>query len=374
MRKKLTTAKLLLGLPAETSDLQYASGFRAPDPVVYLQTGRKRYMVVSVLECGRAQRTTCGVHVLCIEELGLPPAKRRSLTEWVAALLKRVDVREVTVHASFPLLIAESLRRRRIKVTPVAGPLFPQRAVKSKAEIACIREVQQSAVIAMRHALRRIQSATVDSSGCLREGNKRLDAETMRHGIDKLLLDRGCVGKDTIVACGRGSADPHERGAGPLRVGEPIVIDIFPKHQEHGYWGDLTRTVVKGQPSKRLAQMYRAVKSAQRAALQTIRPRVQVRSVHKAAQDAFVSRGFHTRAGNGKPEGFIHGTGHGVGLDIHEPPSIAPIPGVLRTGNVVTVEPGLYYPDIGGVRIEDTVLVTTSGWRYLYPCEKHLKL
>jgi Xaa-Pro aminopeptidase len=190
----------------------------------------------------------------------------------------------------------------------------------------------------------------------------------------KNLLEHRCRGEETIVACGRDAADPHERGSGPLSAREAIVIDIFPQHMEHGYWGDLTRTVVKGQPGPKLVALYRAVKEAQRAALKAIKPRVQVCTVHKAAQQVFEKAGFATGITDGFPQGFIHSTGHGVGLDIHEPPSLGDSTARLREGQVITVEPGLYYRTLGGVRIEDTVVVTKEGWRYLVPLEKKFQL
>jgi Xaa-Pro aminopeptidase len=166
--------------------------------------------------------------------------------------------------------------------------------------------------------------------------------------------------------------EPHERGHGPLRAGQPIVIDIFPRHKVHGYWGDITRTVARGPVLPAVRRMYGAVKAAQQAALRRLKPGVSGVTVHQTVEQVLEERGFKTRVGDGVAEGFIHGTGHGVGLDIHEAPPLGKSKGRLRAGHVVTVEPGLYYPGLGGVRVEDTVVITRGGWRYLATCPKRL--
>jgi len=184
------------------------------------------------------------------------------------------------------------------------------------------------------------------------------------------LLRHQCQARDTIVAGGRQAADPHDRGSGPLRAGETIVLDIFPQHKRHGYWGDITRTVVKGRARPELHRMYEAVRTAQAAALREVRAGARADHIHEGVQQRFKAAGFVTDMRDGLPVGFFHGTGHGVGLDIHEAPSLSTVPVRLRAGHVVTVEPGLYYPELGGVRLEDTVAVTGTGCRILAACEK----
>jgi len=374
MRKKLTRAKLLLGHVADMSNLRYITGFSAPDAVIFLDTGKKRYLAVSPLEYGRAMRQAKKVEVISFETFKRPKKGRPTVYGWAIELIKREHIKGVQVSDSFPLAAARKLLKAGIRVEISDGPLYQQRAIKRPEEVACISEVQQAAVIAYRAAARKIASSSVDDKGHLRDGTKRLDAESIRRIIDIALLERDCIARDTIVACGNDAADPHEMGSGPLMAGQPIVIDIFPQHKQHGYWGDLTRTLVKGNVSHELVAMYRAVKAAQRAALEKVKPRVHVRSVHREVQRVFKERGYKTELKEGIPRGFIHGTGHGVGLDIHEAPSVTQCNGVLRAGNVITIEPGLYYPGLGGIRIEDTIVVMPDGWRYLYPCEKKFQV
>jgi Xaa-Pro aminopeptidase len=226
----------------------------------------------------------------------------------------------------------------------------------------------------MRAATALIASADIDEGGYLRVRGRRLTAEDVQRLITVRLVEHHCFVRDVIVAGGTQGADPHERGHGPLRAHEAIVIEIFPQHLGHGYWGDLTRTVLRGEAPVRLRRMYTAVRAAQVAALNRIRAGVSCASVHRAACAEFEKRGLKTEVKDGRATGFIHGTGHGVGLAIHEAPSLGLGPGRLKAGNVVTVEPGYYDPGLGGIRIEDTVQVTRTGWRYLVPCEKRFEL
>jgi Xaa-Pro aminopeptidase len=169
---------------------------------------------------------------------------------------------------------------------------------------------------------------------------------------------RGCQVKDTIVSCGKDTAAPHTRGTGPLYEGEPVVIDIFPSDERTGYYSDMTRTVVKGEPLPEIREMYDAVKAAQDHAGSMIKPGISGEEVYQAVVDLFSSQGY--RKGS---EGFTHSLGHGVGLEVHELPSLGPEGGQLSRGNVVTNEPGLYYEKTGGVRLENIGVVTRTGYR-----------
>jgi Xaa-Pro aminopeptidase len=294
--------------------------------------------------------------------------------EWAARLVRMLGVRKVRVTGTFPHGIAVRLVGAGVRVRLMRGPAVEDRSIKTAAELAKIRDAQQAAVIAMRVAVRTIAAAAIGRDGALRSGGSVLTSERVRRLIAQVLLEHDCWCRDTIVACGAQSVDPHEVGSGPLRAREPIVIDIFPQHMEHGYWGDLTRTVLRGEAPAGVRQAYLAVRAGQNAALARIRPGVACRSVHREAVAAMQGRGFRTGKEHGRPVGFIHGTGHGVGLEVHEAPALGLGEGRLRRGHVVTVEPGLYYPGIGGIRIEDTVVVTRSGWSYLVPCEKRLEV
>ena len=211
--------------------------------------------------------------------------------------------------------------------------------------------------------------------GVLHEGGDPLTSEAVKRTVERTLLERDCVLDDTIVACGADAADPHDRGSGPLEAGEPVIVDIFPTDKETGYFADMTRTFCVGEPSETVAEWYDLTLEAQAAALEAIAAGVSGSEVHDTVCDVYEDAGLPTlRADDSAETGFIHTTGHGVGLDIHESPRISEEDVELEAGHVVTVEPGLYDPEIGGVRIEDLVVVTEDGHENLTDYEKRLRL
>jgi len=372
--KKLTVPRLLIGSAFESADILYATGFSAPDPVLLLDDHGRRTLVVSPLEYGRARRLARGCAVLTPADLPLAKPDRRRLSGWALGALRRAGIRRVQVAPTFPVGIVRRLEKSGIRVAVAEGQPYPRREVKSTVEVRHIRIAQRAAVAAMRTAIRLIRRARIAPDRRLVLDGRHLTAERVRHAIDLVLFRHDCLARETIVAGGRLSADPHERGAGPLRAGEPIVLDIFPQHRRTGYWGDLSRTVCRGPAPERLKTMYAAVRAAQAQAIRQIRAGASATVIHQSVEQSFRARGFATELRGGRICGFIHSTGHGVGLDIHEAPALRAGGQRLKRGHVVTFEPGLYYPDIGGVRIEDVVQVTARGCRCLAPLEKKLEV
>jgi Xaa-Pro aminopeptidase len=365
---------ILVGNTGDCPDIEYATGFKTVSAVVLIRAGKKNYMVVPGLEYTNALAKCRNTEVYTPESLGVPRHEKEKFGTAALMLLAKLRIRKAMVQPSFYHGIACLLQKKGIRLIITRKAIFPERAVKNAVEQKKIGEAQQAAVIAMRTAVEMIARSEPGAGRLLRFRGKHLTSELVKDVIRNVLIEHNCICRDLIVSCGTQTAIPHERGTGPLRVGEPVIMDIFPQNLDTGYWGDLTRTVVRGKASPVLERMYHAVKAAQNAALNVIRPGVSARSVHEAAVKEFERNGFRNQVLKGFPAGFIHGTGHGVGLAIHESPGIGFGSGRLKTGNVITVEPGLYYPDIGGVRIEDTVVVTPSGWRYLVPCEKRFEL
>jgi Xaa-Pro aminopeptidase len=363
----------MVGSPNVYADILHVTGFKVPDAIVCMQHGNRKYMVVPPMEIGRAREENKKVISLTPRELGLDGKARRQLSEWAYALAKHVGVRSVMVPGVFPVSVARALENKGMRVHVAKQSLLPERQVKTKAELEKIRFVQRATVKAMRYAFSVIEQARVDGKGQLRDGAVLLTSEGLRRKINHMLLEFDCFGGETIAACGPRSSGPHYIGAGPLLAGQPIILDIFPRHLQTGYWGDLTRTVAKGYASPELVRMHRVVKQVQEEALARVRAGISGDEIHAQVTKSFACLGFPGRVGvDGVPEGFTHGTGHGVGLDVHEAPSLSIGGGRLRSGNVVTVEPGLYYKAIGGVRIEDTVVVTRSGCEVLATCPKGL--
>jgi Xaa-Pro aminopeptidase len=199
-----------------------------------------------------------------------------------------------------------------------------------------------------------------------------LTSEILRAEIDSAILRAGGIPAGTIVAGGDQACDPHERGFGPLRANELIILDVFPRDSKTGFYGDLTRTVVRGRASEEQRRLWETVREGQALALKKMKPGVDGLKLHNEIKQLFAERGYPTELRNGKHVGFFHGTGHGLGLEIHEFPRFQKT--VFKKGQSLTVEPGLYYPGIGGVRIEDVVVLTENGARILSKFEKRLEV
>jgi Xaa-Pro aminopeptidase len=231
-------------------------------------------------------------------------------------------------------------------------------AGKTPEEIAAIEETQRATTAAMEAVISYLRSASVPTS------------EEAHALIDKILLEHDCESPTGhIVAGGLQATEPHERGTGPISRGVAIVIDIFPRNKKTGYFADMTRTICLGEPSPHIQKMFDAVVGAQEFAESLVRPGAACGAIQEAVEKFFSDRGFET-SGKGKEfafaEGFVHGVGHGVGLQVHEAPRIGrKSEDVLAEGDVITIEPGLYYPEWGGVRMEDMVLVAATGSRNL---------
>ncbi len=357
-------ARVLYADSEKNADMLYASGVFVPDPFLFVQFRRKKYILISPMEYSRVNKEARVDHVYSYGEF-LQAGNRKGsgsgpgMGDICQAFFRQINVGRIEVPHAFPLGLADELRERGVSVDAGRDPFFCARAVKDEREKGLIQKALRAAEHGMKVAETALKNARVTSGrrGTLTLGPDRLTSESLRCLIQQAVLEKQSVAMHTIVACGRQGFDPHQRGSGPLVAGQPIIIDIFPRSELSGYHGDMTRTFVKGKASERVREMYQAVCAAQDYAFETIRPGIQSRTVHRGIQALFRSRGFSTQEENGALVGFIHGTGHGLGLDIHEYPSIGERSCRLARGHVVTVEPGLYYPDVGGVRLEDVVWV-----------------
>lgn len=373
--KKLTRALLLVGGVGDSADVRYATGFSSIDPTLYFARRNKRCLIVPALEKSRAIQESKGkVRVVTPSELLENAERGSSISEWALAFLKREGVRAVSVSNRCPAGLMAALTGAGIRVHVIRDRVFPERAQKKMHEVRNIAHCQRAAVAAMRAAIAFLKSCTPNNKGRLVDkSGKPATSESVRQVILSQLREYDCSSDYIIVAGGQQAAAPHAPGYGVLRANEPIVLDIFPQSLRTGYWGDLTRTVVRGRATPEVKRMYQAVKAAHAAAMRAARAGVAVRDVHRAASRTLEARGYKTSLDE-VPEGFIHSTGHGVGLSVHEPPFLCDGKGRLRAGNVVTIEPGLYYRHIGGVRIEDTVLITRHGARKLARCPYTLEI
>ncbi len=369
--KKKRTPLVLIQSSQTAANLQYICGTQLPETAVLIKKFHNSTLVVSEMETNRMRRNVKeSISVVHPEKIG--STWKKGPADWVS---KIISGKKIRVTPDFPIALAEKLRGKGFNLIIAKEEVCPRREIKTDAETKAIQQSQRAAVAAMKAAIAQIASAKIGRDQILRHGKTTLTSEVVRATIGHTLLDNDCIAEETIVSCGPASADPHERGEGPLRASEPIVIDIFPRSGKSGYWGDITRTVCRGPASAELKKQYNAVKAAQAAQLKKAKAGVWADTIHKTGADLMEARGFKTETINDVPQGFIHGTGHGVGLEIHEAPRVSSATHQkLRAGHIITIEPGLYYSEIGGVRIEDTILVTKDGYKMLAPCPKKLEI
>jgi Xaa-Pro aminopeptidase len=360
------------------ANMLYAVGMFVPDPFIFLRLHGKDFIVMSDLEIDRAQKQAPHCRVLSIsryqKRLGTDGKKRVGFARIIQEILREKGVHSVFVSQSFPLGLAQELQRLSVKVK-VKPDFFSERELKSPAEVKKVSAALMMAEVGMSEAMQALKSAKVGRERRLIYRGAPLTSEKLRSIIDCAILQAGGLAAHTIAAGGKQGCDPHEAGHGQLFANEPIILDIFPRSQKTGYFGDITRTVVRGRASEAARKLYDTVLRGQLLAFKKIRAGAVTVDIHAAIQDLFDKEGYKTGRRNGRMQGFFHGTGHGLGLEIHEAPRIGLTSvGKLTAGHVVTVEPGLYYPEIGGVRIEDVALVTQRGARNLTQFEKVLEL
>ena len=364
-------SKLIYAASPRSADMLYATGFHAPDAFLFLEHRGRKSIVLNDLEIDRGRREAEVDEVLSASELAREFGSH-SPAVLAAGLLLRRKIRSVDVPSDFPLGTARVLEKAGLRVVPVEGHFWPGRELKDQSELAAIGRATRLAAVGLERAVEVLRAAKIVRAGLLQWKGKPLTSEIVRAEADSTVLRAGGVPEGTIVAGGRQACDPHERGHGPLRAHELIILDIFPRDACTGYFGDLTRTVVRGRANTAQRQLWDTVCAAQRLAIRAIKPRAKGAAVHKAVQEFFVARGYPTERRDGRWTGFFHGTGHGLGLDLHEEPRLGVT--TFRLGQVFTVEPGLYYPEIGGARHEDVVTVTASGCRLLSRLRVSLEL
>ena len=373
-----TEATLIIASSERDADLYYATRFLAPDPFVFLEVDGQKILVMSDLELDRAKSQARVDRVLAAsryrEALKARGVPHPETLDVVDAVLAELGIRKLLVPATFPVAYADGLRKRGYSLRFKKEPFFEQRTVKTPEELAAITESLRAAEAVLGEALEVIRRAEI-RGGILYADGEPLTSQRLKRFIETALLQRGCTAQHTIVASGEQACDPHHEGDGPLLADRSIILDIFPCSTATRYYADITRTVIRGKAPPQLRAMYQAVREAQEVAFGLIREGAVGQEVHRAVADFLKGKGYETGTKDGRMQGFFHGTGHGLGLEVHEPPRIGPgATAPLQAGNVVTVEPGLYYPGTGAVRLEDLVVVEKNGCRNLTAFPKDLEL
>ena len=375
MTKTNNETRLIVAPSDIDADMLYATKFWAGDPFIFLEQNGKRTIVLSDLEMDRGRRTAKVDEFVSFNQLEREvQGKSRQAPPYekvLAHFLRQRGVKNALVPANFPLGFARALAKDDVDLATTNGVFWQEREAKTDDELKLIGRALRITETGLARAME-VLKASKPAGKRLRWSGKTLTSEMLRAEIDSAMLHAGGTPTNTIVAGGDQACDPHERGFGPLYPNSLIILDIFPRDAKTGYWGDLTRTVVRGRASDAQRKLWETVKEGQELALREIKAGIDGMKIHKAIQQLFKKRGYPTEVRKGKHVGFFHGTGHGLGLEIHEYPRLQKV--TLKDRQVLTVEPGLYYLGLGGVRHEDVVVVTKTGCKILSRFAKQLEI
>jgi Xaa-Pro aminopeptidase len=351
-------------------ELRHEVTLGVPDPFLYAEVGGVRHVVIGAMEIAR------------MSELGLDelhPYEEFGSDELIAAgrtyaelrreipvrAVKALGVSQALVPEGFPVWLADRLRAEGVELTADDDAFDQRRRVKTEAELAGIRRAQRAAEAGMDAARDLLRRAS-PNGGALTVDGETLTVERIKTAMAQAFAANGTSADDFIVAPGPQGAVGHDMGSGPVRPGVPIVIDVWPRDNETACFADMTRTFVVGDVPEDVQRWHSLCKEALDTAVAAIRDGAAGRGIFDLTCDIFEAAGEPTQRtkepGKTLSDGFFHGLGHGVGLEVHEQPGMGlASKEALRAGDVVTVEPGLYRQGYGGVRLEDLVLVTADG-------------
>ncbi|MDD1728107.1 MAG: Xaa-Pro peptidase family protein [Methanospirillum sp.] len=352
---------------SDDPDMRYLTHFVTHDPVpVIKKPGEKPIMILPIMEADRAERESIAQSITR-QQAGYQEiiTSEKDPYQITAALIHRCAQGPLIVPPRFPLALARALEKHAPVFLDNQSTVSRIRSQKSHDEINEISTVQRAVEAAMEEAVRLIKRSTIQN-GELWDEEGPLTSERVKYAIHSTLLAHDCSAHDTIVSCGEETTMPHCTGTGPLQPYQPIVIDVFPRSNKSGYHADMTRTISKGEPSRSVCELYEAVHNAQELGESLVFAGVSGADCYQGVRDYFDDQGFKTDT-----EGFTHSLGHGIGLEVHEQPSLSPSGEELKECHVITIEPGLYYRGVGGVRIENMGVVTIKGFNRLtnFPVE-----
>jgi Xaa-Pro aminopeptidase len=369
---------LIYGDTLRSPEARHEVPVAIPDPVLYIERDGTRHVLVGSFEVPRVQALDSDLQPHAPEEFGYDELLAQGLERWDAALevgvraVKHFGVASAVVPAGFPLALADRLREAGIDVRADRAHFVGRRRAKNDVELAGIRRAQRAAEAGMRAGATMLRRAERDGDRLVLDGEP-LTSERIKAELDNAFAAHECSAEETIVSHGAQTAIGHDMGSGPIGVGEPIVFDLFPRDRQTGCFADMTRTFVVGEPPEELREYHRLVKEALDRSVAAIRPGVTGDELNRSVCEFFDQHGYPTlltkQPGEVLADGFFHGLGHGVGLEVHEEPGLSRNGQALIPGDVVTVEPGLYRSGYGGVRLEDLILVTEDGCENLteYP-------
>lgn len=373
------TSAFIIYASTAAADMHHLIPHDVHDPFMYIHTeAGDDYVACSTLESAR-MREVPGVTIMPLESLGFDEFKASEPDETTAELdcyaeaLRRTGVTKALIPPTFPTQAADFLRAKGLKLTVDEKFFSDARRCKTDSELESIMRAQKAAEEATAYVSDALYRADVAEDGGLMLDGEPLTCEHLQYLVRLAYLRHGCDDGGTIVAHGPQTCIGHCAGSGQVFEGEPVTVDIDPRDLQRGCTTDMTRTFVKGEINDELKFYYKLVKESYDRTLAAIRPGLATAELHRISCEPMIEAGQPTqltkKPGESLIEGYFHSLGHGVGLEVHEPPSLNQTPGELVEGDVIAIEPGCYRQGFGGVRLESLVLVTKDGGKLLadYP-------
>ena len=374
---------LIVGDTIRTPELRHEVPLGIPDPFFYAEIDDRRVVVCSAMEAARVDGLGAGLEVHTTEEYGADELRRSGLdphayaTELATRIVRGLAVEAATVPRDFPLGIADALRAGGVELTVDQKLFDDRRRRKSPHELAGIRRAQRAAEAGMAVARDLLRRAERFNGGLTVDG-ETLTCELVKQHVLSAFLANGAIAEEMIVAHGPQTAVGHEMGSGAIAADDIVLLDLFPVDLESSCVADITRTFVVGTPPDEVRGWYSLCREALDLAVAEVRPGANGGDIHRLVSEFFAERGFPTLLTKAEGEvlldGFYHGLGHGVGLEVHEAPSLGMIGQELVAGDVITIEPGLYRQGLGGVRVEDLLYVTEDGYELLTDCPYEMEV
>lgn len=369
---------LIYGDTVRSPELRHEVPLVIPDGFLYLEKDGRRVVALHSLEIPRVREDAPVLDIIATAELGEDELYAQGLQgpaitlEVIVRACREVGIQAAAVPPHFPVEVADHLRANGIDLTVDRDLFDNRRRSKNETELGGIRRAQKACETALDAARDLLRRAQPNGAGLEVDGAP-LTSERIKRVIEGVFADHDVEASEMIVSHGPQTAVGHDMGSGQIRPNEPVVFDLFPRDKQTGCYADMTRTYVVGEPSEEVKEWYGLVKDALDRSTAAVKPGANGRKLFELVCNIFQQAGYKT-ALNKEPgevleDGFIHSLGHGVGLEVHELPSMSRTGHDLVPGDVITIEPGLYRSGYGGLRLEDLVLVTKNGYEVItdYP-------